>query len=231
MATILIADDEGLFVALETTPVLRAGLTLIPVRSSRDLLCHASTRQPDLILLDADILEPGLLSSLKSLKADRRLSSVPIVLAAREPARFRNALGGGDVVFGKPVDPETLGAALKFLLPVPRRGGARIALSVPVTCRIGGRTITLKTKDVGPGGVFLKTQKGPACGTRFEATFQLPCPSAMEFDQVVISAVCAVVRRVGPEETDLIAGVGAAFVAIEKHDEERLKRFVASGIA
>ncbi len=229
MATILIADEAGLFVALETAPVLRVGCRLIPVRSPKELIARASTLTPDLILLDADLMEPGLPSCLRGLKADRKLRSVPIVIAAVEPSRYQGCVSDGDVVFQKPVSPEEVGAALRFLLPVPRRVSPRIPMSVSVVCRFGARRMTFKTKDVGAGGLFLKTQRRLPCGTKFEATFHLPDPGRAEGSLHAISAMCEVVRRVEPEEVDLIAGVGASFVQIGSEEARFIERFVAAG--
>ena len=230
MPTILIADEAGLFVALETTPVLRAGCRLVTVRSANELVARASTVGPDLFLLDADMMGPGLGRSLRSIKADRRLRSVPVVIAARESAGLGQLLSERDVVLEKPVSPEAVGAALKRLLPVARRRSQRVHIILPVTCRFGSRRVTLRTKDVGSGGLFLKTPRELACGTRFEATFSLPDPR-IQGSARPISAMCEVVRRVDPDESDLIPGVGAAFVKIGRTDAGFLKRFVSAARA
>jgi DNA-binding response OmpR family regulator len=226
MPTILIGDEAGLFVALEATPILRAGCRLVPVRSAKELVARASTVGPDLVLLDADGMGPGLGDSLRRMKADRRLRMVPIVLAARDPSPLRRILSDTDVIFGKPVGPEEVGAALKRLLPVPRRISARVPVSVPVVCRFGARRVRLRTKDISVGGLFLKTPRHLECGTKFEAAFSLPDPEDAD-DPRVISAECEVVRRVSPEEPDLIAGVGAVFVRLARSDAGFLRRFVA----
>jgi PilZ domain-containing protein len=230
MPTILIADEEGLFVALETTPVLRAGCRLVSIRSAGELVARASTVVPDLMLLDADIMGPGLLASLRSLKADRTLRAVPIVIAARDGGALERYLSPADVVFQKPVSPEEVGAALKRLLPVARRTSQRVRISLPVVCRIDGRRVILRTKDLGSGGIFLKTPRDLPCGTRFEAEFSLPDPVASGGAHA-ISAMCEVVRRVDPDEPDMIPGVGASFVSIAEPDARFLLRFVSAGSA
>jgi uncharacterized protein (TIGR02266 family) len=231
MPTILIADDAGLFVALETSPVLRAGCQIVPVRSARDLLARASTLSPDLFLLDAELLGNQTRSCLRSLKADRKLSGVPIVIAARDPSSIQIELSEQDVAFAKPVQPEAVGAALKNLLPLARRSSRRVPLSVAVVCRLRGRTLRLRTKDLGAGGLFLKTPDDLPRGTRFTADFSLPDPDERGRGQRPISATCEVVRRVDPEEHDLIAGVGARFVRMDDFDAGFLERFITAEAA
>jgi len=231
MPTILIADEAGLFVALETTPVLRAGCTLVAIHSTQELLASASTRSPDLFLLDADFLGRGTRSCLRSLKADRRLASVPIVIAARDTADLDPVLTENDVSFAKPISPEAVGAALKRLLPIARRGSRRVPVSINVTCKVGGRTVKLRTKDVGAGGFFLKTSKGMPRGTRFEASFSLPGEEPGRKDALPLTATCEVVRLVEPEEDDRIPGFGAVFVALPETAGKILRQFVSSRAA
>jgi CheY-like chemotaxis protein len=228
MPTILIADEAGLFVALETTPILRAGCEIVPVHSAGELLARAATRAPDLFLLDADLLGRQARECIRSLKADRKLSAVPIVIAARDLSALELLLSERDVAFRKPVSPDSVGAALKSLLPLARRSGPRVPVSVSVTCRIDGKTLRLRTKDVGEGGLFLKTDDDLPRGTRFEASFALREPGRVARESHAISALCEVVRRVEPEAVDLIAGVGAAFVRIAEPDAGFLRRFVSA---
>lgn len=230
MPTILLTDEAGLFVALEMAPVLRAGCRLVSIRTARELLARASTVVPDIFLLDADVLGPGLKQGLRRLKADRRLRTVPIVIAASDPHAYDEILSDRDILLGKPVGPERVAGALKKLLPVARRECTRVKISVPVICSMGGRRFTVRTKDVGTRGFFLKTPRDLPPGATFEATFSLPDPD-LRGDSRPISATCEVVRRVDPEEDDLIAGIGATFVQIEKADAGFLKRFVSAGQA
>jgi CheY-like chemotaxis protein len=228
MPTILIADAGGLFIALETSPVLRIGCRLVPIRSAKEMPTQAATEAPDLILLDADHLGSGLRAGVRALKEDRRLDHVPIVIAANDGESCRRMLSAKDVVLQKPIAPEDVVATLKRLLPLPRRASPRVPLAVPVHCKIGRRNVTLRLKDLASGGIFVRTPDSLSCGTRFEATFPLPDPEAGEGATRTISATCEVVRRVTSEEEDLIAGVGASFVQIANVDASLVERFVAS---
>ncbi len=230
MPTILIADDTGLFLALETSPALRSACSLKTVRSATELLARASTAAPDLFLLDGDLLGPGVGECLRKIKADRRLASVPIVIATATPDRIAPLLGPRDRLFSKPVPPDELGAALTQLLPLARRAGPRVALSVPVTCVPEGEThepIRGRARDVASGGIFISTPWEPSPGTRFVARFALPRPRGGS-PSGTISLRCEVIRRVGPEEADRIIGVGAAIVEISEADALLLRAFIAT---
>lgn len=231
MATILIADEAGLFVALETTPIVRSGCRLIPIHSTKELLAKASTVSPDVIVLDAEMLGSGLKQALRALKSDRKLRSVPVVIATRDPEAMQGLVSDRDVVFKKPFPPDEVGATLRRLLPVARRISVRVPVSLPVVCQIGGKRITLRTKDLGRGGLFLKTPKDLPRGTRFTASFVLPDEAPGGGASRPISVECEVVRRVEPDEIDRIAGVGAVFVELGTADAGHLERFVASAAA
>lgn len=226
MPTILIADEAGLFVALETSPVLRSGCNIVPVRTTHELLSRAATLSPDLLLLDAELLGRETRNCIRSLKSDRKLSNVPIVIAARNPAAFQSVLTSNDIAFAKPVSPEAVGAALKRLLPIARRRSTRVPVSISVMIKIGDSTIKLRTKDLGAGGFFLKTPREMRTGTRFNATFSLPSKSGSPGKRSSISATCEVIRRVDPTEHDLIPGVGAEFISIDDPEASMLKAFI-----
>src|SRR5882672_1051037 len=127
MPTILIADEGDLFVALETSPVLRIGCRLVSIRSAKELPTQAATVSPDLILLDADYLRTGLREGLRALKSDRKLRSVPIVIAATDAESCREWVAADDLVFSKPVSPEDVVGALAL------RGSGSSLLSAPTT--------------------------------------------------------------------------------------------------
>ena len=230
MPTILIADQGGLFRALETSPSLRSACKLVSVKSSSDLLSIASTDTPDLFLLDADQFGSSAVDCIRRIKADRTLAAVPIIMAAREGSAIQGLLGERDRLFTKPVRPDEVGAVLQGVLPLARRAGRRVPLSVPVVCTLDDReTVRARTKDLASGGIFLKTPWEPERGTKFRATFVLPAPSRRTAEDVEISAMFEVVRRVGPDEPDLIAGVGATIVEISETDAGWLRKFVGAG--
>ena len=225
---ILISDEAGLFVALETSPVLRIGCTLVPIRSAAELPAQAATVSPDLILLDAECLGDALHPALKTLKLDRKLQHVPIIVATKDAARCRSWVSATDVVLPKPVDPDTVVTNLKKLLPLPRRAGPRVPLSVPVVCHLGRRRVTLKLKDIASGGVFIRMPEALTRGTRFDATFAVPDPVAGGSVSHTISATCEVVREVRADDADLIPGVGVAFVKIDRTEAGHVRRFVSA---
>ncbi|HXI03750.1 MAG TPA: PilZ domain-containing protein [Candidatus Saccharimonadales bacterium] len=225
MPTILIADESGLFKALETSPTLRSACRIVTVRSCRELLASAASQPPDLFLLDAEHLGQGARDCLRGIKADRRLATVPIVMAAASPGPFEGLLKGRDRLFAKPVAPDEVGQALTQILPLARRSSRRVPLSVPVTCtREGEAPLKARSKDVATGGIFIRTPWEPAEGTRFSVTFSLPPASG----GMTISATCVVVRRVGRQEPDRMSGVGASIVEIDDNDAGALRRFVTS---
>jgi hypothetical protein len=259
METILLADDERIFKAVEGTCLRRERCRLLKAPSER-LLDVALERPPDLIL--ACLSDDASRSALRRICAEGALASVPIVVldfgpgarkAKRPPVRLARRIAPVEMVSapGSNLDAR-LDAAIKRTLPVLNRADDRVSVSVPVRCRAEGAAFTVRTKNISPTGLFLKTEKPLARGERFAISFSLPADTdnrgaartgvggfgrrAADAGAPIsnrISGVCEVVRQVarGPrgEYDDLIPGMGVRFVKIAPQASSTLQRFARGG--
>jgi uncharacterized protein (TIGR02266 family) len=225
MQTVLLADDERVFKALEGT-CLRRETCKLKKASLETLSTVAVSEPPDLIVLA--LTSPDSVQRLRDLRANEALSRVPIIaldfLGKSSARRTFPRVTLLPLKNGKAQD-DRLDEAIKKHLPLMRRRVDRVGVSVPVKCRGEGFSFTVRTKNISPSGLFLKTSRELSPGDRIRVKFALP-------ESEPIAATCQVVRRVGPggnDDDDLIPGIGVRFIELEENGRSALLSFVSTG--
>ena len=118
--TILVADDEELMRQLIASLLTRAGFAVEVFKEGAELLLRAARCKPTLIVLDMIMPIKDGYSTLRALKADPLLSSVPIlVLSAKnqEDVIARCFKEGANDYVVKPFSPLELVARVQKLIP------------------------------------------------------------------------------------------------------------------
>jgi len=243
MQTVLLSDDERVFKAIEGTCLRRDVCRLIKVAPER-LEEAARSERPQLIIVAIENdAERRSLRALRESKPPIRTPIIALDLAAGEPAgdagtvewlRVKKQRSGQ-------VDHQDLDGRLEESirrhLPVMDRRVDRVTVSVPVRCHGGGLTFTLRTKNISPSGMFLKTERDLSPGEKIQVRFDLPRATAADtaggatIGTGSITATCQIVRRVGldADDLDLIPGIGVRFIDLEEDGQRALRRFVRAG--
>jgi uncharacterized protein (TIGR02266 family) len=230
MTRILLVDDVDLFLELERTFLKRFGCEILTAKSGEEAIAKAREHRPDLILLDVVMPGMGGYAACRRLKDDPETGKIPVVFVAGDPDLRRMAEAGGDDLVSKPVRREALLEAIRKHVPIMERGAARVPVHLRVRLEedgdAGGRSVF--SKDLSPGGIFLKASPPPPVGRRLGMRIRLPFPEGAE----EVRVVGEVVRQV-PEEPDsyLIPGVGVRFVDLQGSDRARVRRFVQARLA
>jgi CheY-like chemotaxis protein len=155
------------------------------------------------------------IAACRFLKADPALGRIPIVIVSPEARRRECVEAGCDEVLIKPFDAAVFLDTVRRFVPLLERQEIRI----PVSCRVEFATKTgsylAHTRDLSIHGLFLKSPRPFAAGTRLQMVIHLPvlrgetglerpAPLAMEGE---------VRRIVRPSPgSHLLAGVGVRFV-------------------
>ena len=275
MVTALLLDHQDIFRAIEGSLLRRERCRLV-MAGAVHLLATARACRPDLILSIA-IDDESRAAAIELCRA-RGLMGIPVILltgggsdAVRifsgDLARSAKERGGRvDVLALKSsgrLARESLDArldeALKEAIPLLNRGSDRIPADLPVRCEGRGFTTTLRTKNLSPSGLFLKTARPMAPGRRFRVKFRLPQPfvsdagvlaSGDDLLDPTVTALCEVARKIpatrGPRkatrveaaeeglqagwpEGDLIPGVGVRFVEMDERGRATLDGFFNRG--
>lgn len=216
--TVLLADDPGLFVAAHGSFLTRAGARILTASSVGEAIEKTRAEAPDLVVLDADAWG---VAALRGLRADPRTATVPVVLVAASPRKAEP----GMVWLARPIDPQALARAVSRILGIDVRTAPRRHAALRATCFHGDRSIVAVTKDLGTGGLFLRTRERLAAGQDVQLIVDLPGSP-----KVAVRAA-ARVSRVVPAERDshLVPGVGLHFERISQRDRAKVARFVETG--
>jgi len=144
--TILIVEDEKDIAKMIEYNLRKEGYKTIIVSDGEDALDAATVKLPDLILLD--LMLPGLggLDVCKELKAERKTSSIPIIILTAKSLESDKIVGlelGADDYVTKPFSPRELVARIKAVL---RRGKEKDKL--PEVIKIGNLALDLSKIEV-----------------------------------------------------------------------------------
>lgn len=117
--TILIVEDEKDIVKMLDYNLKKEGFKTLIAHDGEDALDAANTKLPDLVLLD--LMLPGLdgLEVCKTLKAERKTASIPIIMLTAKSQESDKIVGlelGADDYVTKPFSPRELLARIKAVL-------------------------------------------------------------------------------------------------------------------
>ncbi len=116
-ARILVCDDDASLREL-VRAVLGPRYAFTEASDGKEALAAVQHDPPDLLVLD--IMLPGLggLDVLAAIRADERISQLPVVvITAWDHAEAQAWSAGADRVVTKPFDPDVLSSAVEELLP------------------------------------------------------------------------------------------------------------------
>jgi CheY-like chemotaxis protein/Tfp pilus assembly protein PilZ len=171
---ILLVDDVLPFIELLKNYLKRTTCRLLTARTGAQALKLCRQDPPDLVLLDAAMPEMDGASACRFLKADPVLGRIPIVILAPQDRRDDCVRAGCDEVLIKPFESAAFLEVVRRFVPLLERREQRI----PVSCRVEFRakvgSYTAYTRDLSAHGLFLKSPRPFAVGTRLQMVIHLP---------------------------------------------------------
>lgn len=217
-------DDARLFRELERSFLRRAGCEVWVATSGLETLEKARTHRPDVVVLEADL--PGMdgLQCCRAMKADVDLGEIPVVFVA-EPGDTDACIdAGADRVVERPARRADLVGAIREVVPLREREHERMPVTLRVDFRVGGYRERGRTKDIGRGGLFVRTEAPVEHGARIEMGIALtddPFWTARASGEVV--------RRVDPDvDSHLVPGIGVRFGPMPAETQQALVRYLGT---
>jgi DNA-binding response OmpR family regulator len=116
---VLVADDEDDIRALVSFRLKRAGYEVITAADGEEALLLATTRLPDLVVLDMMMPKATGLEVTRSMRAHEATKDIPVILLtarAQEGDVVRGFEAGADDYVKKPFSPQDLQARVQALL-------------------------------------------------------------------------------------------------------------------
>ncbi len=222
-ARILLVDDVRALVDLMKHYLKRTTCRVESARDGAEALRICRKEAPDLMFLDAS--EPSMqgLEACRTLKADPRLRSIPVVIVASREQHAVCLAAGCDDVLAKPVAQQEFLASVRRFVALKERTEERIPSSVRVEFKTPAGSYAAYTKDLSPNGAFLKSRRPFVPGTRLSLTLHLGGgrePLRIE----------AEVRRLieGAPGNPLIPGIGVRFLRISAEARRAIEDFIAA---
>ncbi len=120
VAKILVVDDETEITELLRTRLEHQGYEVVMAHDGVQALSKARTEAPDLILLDVAMPPPNGFQVCRTLKDDKALRHIPVILLtckSTESDKFWGTESGADAYETKPFNYESLLERIQELLP------------------------------------------------------------------------------------------------------------------
>jgi len=171
---ILLVDDVLPFIELQKNYLKRTTCRIRTARTGAQALSLCRQDPPDLAFLDSEMPEMDGIAACRFLKADPLLGRIPIVIVTSAERREACLASGCDDVLIKPFDSTAFLEKVRRFVPLLERHEGRI----PVSCRVEFSTksgsYAAYTRDLSTRGMFLKSPRPFAAGTRLRILLHLP---------------------------------------------------------
>jgi CheY-like chemotaxis protein/Tfp pilus assembly protein PilZ len=227
---ILLVEDVLPLLELQKSYLKRTTCRVLTARTGSQALKLCRRDPPDLVFLDAAMPDIDGLAACRFLKADPLAGRVPVVLIASPERREECARAGCDGVLIKPFDSSAFLDVVRRFVPLLERRESRIPVScrVEFSSRVG--SYTAYTRDLSAHGLFLKSPRPFALGTRLRMLIHLPVPRGQApAEKPAPLPVEGEVRRIlRPSPVKhLLAGIGVRFVDAPAGTLRAIEEFIA----
>ncbi len=213
---LLIVDDMKSFLDLEKAFLRRAECQILTAATGLEAIKVAQNEKPDLIILDIEMPELNGIEATRILKANKDLSSIPIVIFSSTTRKEEALAAGAQEFVSKPVDEERfIATILKYVGLKFRKDERR---TVDAACRFsrGQEHQEARLSDISVSGCFLVADTPLWVGETLRLFFTLPLQKMVK----EIQAEAMVVRKAQ-------TGYGLGFTDISEGAKLYIAEFVA----
>lgn len=217
MLTVLVFASEAVTAQLERSPVWREDLQRVLVRTSTEAIAQAGSRQPRLVVIEAEL--PAAEHVVRQLRANAETRGCSILAVAGGDS-LGAELGlldvGVNAVLRLPAGPEW-DARVEALLHVPTRKDTRIDADLTLRGEIGPEQVRARVVNLSQTGMRIQTAVALAIGAELSFTLEL---AGFETSSGEVRGQARVVRLAGP------GSYGAQFVKLDSVGNELLRRYL-----
>lgn len=224
---ILLVDDTKLFIELEKNFLKFSTVHILTASSGEEALEIVMKEPPDLIFMDINMPGMGGLACCSILKANKDLSSIPVVMVSscgkeEDLEACRNA--GCNDILNKPIDRRLfLEKARSFINTIDRRD-IRVAYEAPVTFSLDGVARTGFSVDLSCGGIYV-TETTPV-EERRTVTLEIKLPNTAERTFNAEGIVAWTNGQGKRRKLTLPPGFGVEFTRIPEEANTAIKAFI-----
>jgi CheY-like chemotaxis protein len=219
--SVLIVSESPADPLLNSAFLRQPEIRLISTFPDDEGLALVRQERPCLIIEDLEEPDHLGLAFYRELRVDPVTRSIPVILVT--PAGLSEETKGGrvDAVLRKPLSRRDLFNAVRRFVPLPRRRGRRLVVNLRFIYEIDGHVSQAFSRDLSPGGAFLKTDRVPPLGTRLSLRFQVPGV----WEELHCRAVVRSTSHADPHGGQL-SGFGVEFEGLSEGALEQISAFI-----
>jgi len=224
---VLLVDDIGLFLAMETEYLRREHCQLFTARSGNEALEVARREIPDLIFMDLFMPDGNGDDTCLQMKADPQLQHIPVVIITNSQdeedlERCRNA--GCDDILNKPIDRNIFLATAYRFLNLKDEDSERIKIRLDVCYGPDPEQMVQRHSfDLSTGGMFIETDRLLRRDTQIHMEFKLRDNAS---PITCRARVAWANHRDWMQKTDLPPGMAIQFLDLPLISREEIKEYI-----
>lgn len=231
--SVLVVDDSPTFLMYTALLLKRMGFEVIPVGSGKEAVRLTRLMLPDAVMLNVHLPEFDGFKTLESLKADKRISRIPVIMvsvdSSEETIQKCKGIGCADYLT-KPLKIDRLHESLQnclFMNSGRPRKHLRALLNERVTISCDGYCHDFYTENLSEKGMYLRGRNPLPVGS--EVKVELPVKNA---GKLSLNGTVIYTKSLSPGHPFKIPiGMAVEFKDMASGDSEMLREYVAEAIA
>jgi two-component system alkaline phosphatase synthesis response regulator PhoP len=227
---ILLVDDVNMFLDLQMSYLKLSSVHVLTARDGIEAIQVIRTELPALVFMDLHMPMMDGAECCARLKADPELRKIPVVMVASEGKREEREQcfkAGCDDFLTKPLDRVQFLETARRHLPAIDRRDCRVPCRARVKFRAYGVTLSGEVRDVATNGIYVVADYDVDVGTFVDVAFGLP-DRGLEI--LAKGRVAWLNSRKWRRNSNLPAGFGIEFVALDEEAKAALMQFVEDGV-
>ena len=195
MKKIIIAEDILRDIERNNTVFGRGSISLLPARSSEEILNLHGTQRADLIITDFDLPFMGAVKLCSLIRSDTSLKKVSIIVVCsmNDASSAQCLQAGANAVVPRPTSADILFAKMSELLVVPHRKDMRVLQRISVKSTEGDATFFAQSLNISISGMLIETDRA------FKEGDRLTCAFSIAHSEVVVECMIMRIDRTASE--------------------------------
>jgi CheY-like chemotaxis protein len=219
--TILLVDDNSMFIEIEKEFLQYTGIDVLTARDGLEALNVVRTKRPDLIFMDLQMPKMDGAECCRTIKSDTSLNTIPVVMVSakgNEDDQSKSYGAGCEDFLTKPLDRDYFLSVARSFLPTINRREKRLQACIKAVYRVNNESTLCTIDNLSVGGAFLSTEYFGMPKSIMQISFTLPDGTVIECPSRIIW-----INRISGKHP---RGIGIKFALMPQQMQEALKRFI-----
>jgi CheY-like chemotaxis protein len=171
--TILLVDDNLLFIDIEKDFLQYTHLDILTAKNGIDALALIKSERPNLVFMDLEMPMMDGASCCRAIKSGL-FSNTPVVMVSSKDNERNCYAAGCDYFITKPLNRDVFLDAVRRFIPNIDRRAKRLGVNIDCTVNINNTTIPCILNNISMGGAFVATDYFCTPNSIVQINFELP---------------------------------------------------------